>query len=107
MTETSNKDIKRLVKNNNMAKPIKSKKKMKTSKKAFWLGMTMSIGLIIFSAVMILMDKDTSTVSIFGGAGVACIPVLFGIYERYSNQLSLKHMEMDYNPNYDNDNNLY
>ena len=80
---------------------------MKTGKKAFWAGMFVALGLIVFSAVMVYMGKDTHTVSIFAGSGVVCVSILFGIYEKYSTQISLKHMEEDYNPNYDEERGLY
>ena len=87
--------------------PKKKRKKMKTGKKAFWLGMFFSIALIIFSGVMIFVDKDTTTVAIFGGAGVACIPILFSIYEKRSNEISLKHMEKNYIEDYDDKEGIY
>lgn len=79
----------------------KRRKRMTTAKKAFITATAFCILLVVFSAVMIVLDKDTMTVSVFGGAGVACIPILFGIYDKYSNEISLKHMEMNYDPNYD------
>ena len=40
--------------------PIREKKpKMKTGKKALWVGMWFCIILIIFSMAMIMIDKDT------------------------------------------------
>ena len=80
---------------------------MKTGKKAFWMGMIMCIALIVFSGMMVVLDKDTQTVTIFAGAGVACITILFGIYEKHSTKISLKHMEENYNPNYDEERGIY
>lgn len=84
-----------------------NKKRMTTSKFAFWLGFLFAFGLVIFSCVMIVINKDTPTVSVLGGAGVAAIPFLFSIYRKNSTAINLKHMELDYNPNYDDDHNLY
>ena len=88
--------------------PIKKKKpKMKTGKKALWVGMWFCIVLIIFSMAMIMIDKDTNTTSILGGAGVAAIPFMFGIYEKYSTEISLKNMEENYIENYDEKMGIY
>lgn len=97
-------DIKELEK---ILKKKKSKKKMKTGKKAFWLGFMLSISLIVFSGIMVIMDKDTQTVAIFAGAGVAVLPFIFGIYEHFSTKINLKHMEKGYNPDYDDEKGLY
>lgn len=85
----------------------KDKKRMKTGKKAMWTGMFVCVVLIVFSMVMVVIDKDTNTTSLLAGAGVAAIPFLFGIYEKYSTEISLKHMEENYIPNYDEKNGLY
>lgn len=90
-----------------LLKQKKKKRRMKTGKKAFWAGMIMSIALIVFSAIMVVLDKDTQTVAIFAGAGVACIALLFGIYEKHSTKINLKHMEKNYIPNYDEERGLY
>ena len=88
--------------------PIRKKKpKMKTGKKALWVGMWFCIVLIVFSMVMIVIDKDTNTTSILGGAGVAAIPFMFGIYEKYSTEISLKNMEENYIENYDEKMGIY
>lgn len=88
--------------------PIRKKKpKMKTSKKALWVGMWFCIILIVFSMAMIIIDKDTNTTSILGGAGVAAIPFMFGIYEKYSTEISLKNMEENYIENYDEKMGIY
>lgn len=89
-------------------RPIREKKpKMKTGKKALWVGMLFCIVLIIFSMAMIMIDKDTNTTSILGGAGVAAIPFMFGIYEKYSTEISLKNMEENYIENYDEKMGIY
>ena len=89
-------------------KPIRKKKpKMKTGKKALWVGMWFCIVLIIFSMAMIMIDKDTNTTSILGGAGVAAIPFMFGIYEKYSTEISLKNMEENYIEDYDEKMGIY
>lgn len=89
-------------------KQIKNKKKrMKTGKKAMWAGLSMCIILIIFSMIMVWLDKDTQTTSILGGAGVAAIPFIFGIYDKYSTEISIKNMDMNYIEDYDEKEGLY
>lgn len=83
------------------------KKKMKTEKKAMWAGLISCIILILFSMVMVVIDKDTQTTAIFGGAGVLAIPFIFGIYEKYSTDINLKHMEKNYIEDYDNKEGIY
>lgn len=90
-----------------LLKQKKKKRRMKTGKKAFWLGFSICVILIMFSALMVLIDKDTQTVAIFAGAGVSMIPIIFGIYEYHSTKISLKHMEKNYIPNYDEERGLY
>lgn len=82
-------------------KASKKKKKMKTGKRALWVGLAFCMILVAFSMAMIMIDKDTQTTSILGGAGVAAIPFLFGIYEKYSTQISLKNMEENFIEDYD------
>lgn len=50
---------------------------------------------------MVIMDKDTQTVAIFAGTGVVAITVIFGIYEKHSTAINLKHMEENYIVDYD------
>lgn len=88
-------------------KPREVKKKMKTGKKALWTSLLISIALIVFSMAMIVMDKDTQTTSILGGAGVASIPFLFGIYEKFSTEISLKNMEKNFIEDYDEKQGIY
>lgn len=77
------------------------KRKMKTEKKALWSGLMACIILIVFSMVMVVIDKDTQTTAIFGAAGVTAIPFIFGIYEKFSTDINLKHMEKNYIQDYD------
>ena len=83
------------------------KKRMKTGKKALWAGFIISVALIVFGMAMVVIDKDTQTTSILAGAGVAIIPFLFGIYEKFSTEISLKHMEENYIEDYDEKNGIY
>lgn len=85
----------------------KQKKKMKTGKKALRAGVFLCSVLIIFAMVMVFIDKDTTSNAIFASAGVVCITVMFGIYEKFSTDISLKHMEENYIPDYDEKKGLY
>ena len=80
---------------------------MKTSKKVLFLATLLCLVLIVFSMVMTYLGRDSSALSILAGAGVAILPIMFGIYEKYETPVRLKHMEENYNPNYDEENNLY
>ena len=91
----------------NYKKIQNTKPKMKTGKKAMWVGMFFCIILVMFSMAMIMIDKDTNTTSILGGAGVAAIPFLFGIYEKYSTEISLKNMEENFIEDYDKKMGIY
>lgn len=109
MDDINIKDLKDILENLKKQDEIvkKKRRKMKTGKKALWLGMLASVVLVVFSMAMIVLDKDTQTTSILGGAGVAAIPVLFGIYEKYSTQINLKHMEENYIVDYDEKEGIY
>lgn len=101
MDKISEEELKRLLKSK------KSKRKMKTGKKGFWTGMIISIILLIFSAVMVILDKDTQTVAIFAGAGVSIIPFNLAIYQNNSTKENLVHMEKNYIENYDQQEGIY
>lgn len=85
----------------------KKTKKMKTSKKALLAAFTIAIMLILFSMLMIYLEKDTSTLEILATAGVGCLPIMYGIYSHNSTKINLKHMEECYDPNYDDNQGLY
>lgn len=84
----------------------KKKRRLTTSKRALLIGFLMSIALILFAAWMVCTHRDTATVSIFAGAGVAVIPLMFGIYSHHSTQEKLVHMEHAYDPNYNENHGL-
>ena len=86
---------------------MKPKKRMKTSKKALYIAFVICIVLIFFTMAMIVLGKDTSSLGILATAGVGILPVMYAIYERGSTQEKLKHMEKNYNPNYDDEEGIY
>lgn len=85
----------------------KPKKKMKTSKKALYTAFLIAIILIIFTMAMIFMDKDNGSLEILATAGVGCLPIMYGIYSHNNTKINLKHMEEDYDPNYNENNGIY
>lgn len=83
------------------------RKRMKSGKKALFLAFGICIVLIIFVMAMIFLGKDTSSLQILATAGVGILPVMYGIYENYSTKINLKHMEENYDPNYDENHGIY
>lgn len=79
----------------------KEKKRLKFGKKMLLLAFTTCFALIIFTMVMIVLGLDTTSLTILAGAGVGVLPVMYGIYDHYATKISLKHMEENYIPNYD------
>lgn len=86
---------------------MKPKRRMKTSKKALYIAFVICIVLILFTMAMIVLGKDTSSLGILATAGVGILPVMYAIYERGSTKEKLKHMEKNYNPNYDDEEGIY
>lgn len=86
-----------------VGKQKKKKKRMKFGKKMLVLSFVTCFVLILFTMVMIYIGKDTTSLTILAGAGVGVLPVMYGVYDHYSTQISLKHMEENYIPNYDDE----
>lgn len=107
MAKLSIDELERILDEKKKINKKKKRKRMKTEKKALLAGMTVAITLIIFSMVMVVLDKDTQTTAIFGGAGVAIIPFMFGIYKHHSTKINLVHMEKNYIEDYDEKEGIY
>ncbi len=94
-----------------LEKMLKVKKKerlrMKTGKKALYVYFYMCIILIAFTMAMIFLGKDTTSLTILAAAGVGGLPFMYNIYEKNNTPIKLKHMEMDYIPNYDEQEGIY
>lgn len=84
-----------------------SKRKLKTGKKALGAAFTICGILLIFTMVMIVLEKDTTSLQIIAAAGVGILPIMYGIYDHYNTKINLKHMEENYNPNYDEERGIY
>ena len=105
-TKLSVKEQRRISRKENK-KLKKHKRKMKFGKKALVTGFTICIILLLFTMCMIVLGKDTTSLTILAGAGVGVLPILYGIYDHYSTKISIKHMEENYNPNYDEEKGIY
>ncbi len=109
MEDLTVKDLEELieVKKKTAKKTKRKKRKMKTSKKVLFLATVLCLALIIFSMAMTYLGRDSSALSILAGAGVAILPIMFGIYEKYETPVRLMHMEKNYNPDYDEEKGIY
>lgn len=80
---------------------------MQTKKKALLGAFIIACVLILFTMVSIWTGRDTASLGILATAGVGILPFMYKIYERGSTEEKLKHMEMNYNPNYDEEEGIY
>lgn len=88
-------------------KPKKKKKRMSSNKKALFLAFGICGVLLTFTMLMIYLEKDTSSLSILATAGVGILPIFYNIYNKAETKINLKHMEENYNPNYDEEKGIY
>lgn len=88
-------------------RPKRKRKRMKSGKKALFLAFGICAVLILFTMAMILLEKDTTSLTILATAGVGILPIMYGIYDKYETQINLKHMEKNYIPDYDERNGIY
>lgn len=102
MEDLSVKELKQIIE-----KKKKKKRRMKTGKKALYTAYVICGGLILFTMGMIYQGKDTTSLTILAGAGVGVLPIMYGIYEKHSTKISLKHMEENYISNYDEQEGIY
>lgn len=83
------------------------KRKMKTNKKFFmWLTIWAMI-MQTYVLVMIVELRDTMTLSIVAGVVFGEIVLFYLGYLKYTLNIDLKHMDKNYNPNYDEEKNIY
>lgn len=107
MEDLSVRELEELLEKKRKTARTTKKKKMKTSKKVLLLATLLCLVLIIFSMAMTYLGRDSSALSILAGAGVAILPIMFGIYEKYETPVRLMHMEKNYNPDYDEEKGIY
>lgn len=105
MEDLTEKDLEKMLKNKR--KESRRKRRMKTSKKALYIAFAICMLLIFFTMSMIWLNKDTTSLGILATAGVGILPIMYGIYERGSTKENLKHMEMNYTPDYDEKEGIY
>lgn len=83
------------------------KRRMKTSKKALCAyGLICGI-LLVYTMMMLWFGKDSTTLTVLATAAVAALPAVYKIYTDSSDKEKMIHMEKNYNPNYDEENNIY
>ena len=89
-----------------MKKPD-GKKKMQTSKKLVWLALMWVVVIQIY--VMVMIDKlgDTMSLGILATTVFAQFLTAIKLYFDYNAKINLKSMEMDFNPNYDDEEGIY
>lgn len=85
----------------------KQKRRMKTGKKALLSYFIACSILVIFTMLMIYLERDSSALNTLAEVGLKGLPVVYGVYQANSYFINKKHMEQNYNPNYDEENNLY
>ena len=86
---------------------MRKRYRMKTSKKALYIAFFIACVLMGFTMLAIWTGKDTTSLGILATAGVGILPIMYRIYERGSTTEKLKHMEKNYNPNYDDEEGIY
>lgn len=104
MDKISEQDLELLIK---ARKARRRKRKMKSGKKALFLAFGICTVLLIFTMGMIYLQRDTTSLSILATASVGILPIMYGIYDHSQTKINLKHMDENYDPNYDENHNLY
>lgn len=84
----------------------KKKKRLQTIKLALWLFVVWCLAIQIYCLIMIWRTGDSTSLSILTGASVGELVAIFKIYSDHSTKEKLKHMEMNYDPNYNENNNI-
>lgn len=80
---------------------IKTKKKMSSDKKAFWMFMTWCSVIQIITLYMAILMQSETLLAIFAVEAVAGPVFTYKFYLEYKKEINLKHMEMNYIPDYD------
>lgn len=101
LSKLSEKDLQKLTNNR------KKRKRMKTNKKAFLLLTIWAMIIQTYVMVMIVRLKDTMSLSIITGVVFGEIIAFYLGYLKYSEKIDIKSMDMNFNPNYDEENNIY
>lgn len=107
MTKSTDNDIKRLIKDNKKPKVKKNKKKMKSVKKAFWSLIIWALIMQTYVMVMIAKLQDTGSLMVVAGIVFGEIIAFFIGYLNYSLKIDIKSMDMNFNPNYDDEKGKY
>ena len=80
---------------------IKTKKRTRTDKKAFWLFMAWCTIIQIITLSMAIQMASETLLVIFAVEAVAGPVFVYKFYLEYNREINLKHMEMNYVQDYD------
>ena len=83
------------------------KRKMKTSKKTLWFFLIWALLIQTYVMVMIVELKDTASLAIITGVVFVEVVAAYLGYLRYSYGINMKSMELNYDPNYDENKGVY
>lgn len=83
------------------------KKRMKTSKKMLVIFMIWSLLIQTYVMLMIAQLQDTTSLSIIAGVAFVEVIAFYISYLRYQYGINMKSMEMNYDPNYDENKGVY
>lgn len=80
---------------------IKTKKRTRTDKKAFWAFMIWCTVIQIITLYMAIRLQSETLLGIFAVEAVAGPIFVYKFYLEYNREINLKHMEMNYVKDYD------
>lgn len=80
---------------------IKTKKRTRTDKKAFWAFMVWCFVIQVVTLYMAIKLQSETLLGIFAVEAVAGPVFVYKFYLEYNKELNLKHMEMNYINDYD------
>lgn len=104
MSEFTKADIKKMkavIKNESKAKKKRRKKRMNTSKLGFLFLSIWAMAIQTYVMIMIVKLHDTNSLAIITGVVFGEVIAFYLGYLKYSRDINLMHMEKNYIPNYD------
>ena len=79
---------------------VKTKKKMSSDKKAFWMFMLWCSVIQVITLYMAIIVRSETILAIFAVEAVAGPVFTYKFYLEYKKEINLKHMDMNYIPDY-------
>ena len=79
---------------------VKTKKKMSSDKKAFWMFMLWCSVIQVITLYMAIIVRIETILSIFAVEAVAGPVFTYKFYLEYKKEINLKHMDKNYIPDY-------